>query len=86
MSTEFATDLDGYKRLPNYQKIPELLLKDGFLGKFKVTDDDDDDNNNNNKNNNKYNNNCGYHVIDQSKSILCTAEISVTLLKRFMSF
>ena len=55
MSTEFATDLDGYKRLPNYQKIPELQLKDGFLGKFKVTDDGDhddvDDNNNNNNNN-----------------------------------
>lgn len=43
MSTEFATDLDGYKRLPNYQKIPELQLKNGFLGKFKVTDDDDND-------------------------------------------
>ena len=78
MSTEFATDLDGYKRLPNYQKIPELLLRDGFLGKFKVTDDDD--------NNNKYNTNCCYYVMDQSKSILGTAEISITLLKRFMSF
>ena len=81
MSTEFATDLDGYKRLPNYQKIPELLLRDGFLGKFKVTDDDDDDDDNNNSNTN-----CGYYVMDQSKSILCTAEISITLLKRFMSF
>ena len=83
MSTEFATDLDGYKRLPNYQKIPELLLRDGFLGKFKVTDDDDDDDDDNN---NKYNTNCGYYVMDQSKSILGTAEISITLLKRFMSF
>ena len=29
---------------------------------------------------------CDYHVMDQDKSVLCAAEISITLLKRFKSF